>query len=137
MKRILSIAFGCIAFMLLFCSFSKKSSVKEDEFIEKSSSSEQFQDSVSAQEDSNVISSSISVTGLIHVYGNEPHTSLGLEVDDGTIYFIEASKETLAELQNLQGLEIKLIGTIKDAPAINAGTWQNNVIVVSTYSVVE
>ena len=56
-----------------------------------------------------------SVEGFIKVYGNEPHTYLGIETQDGKIFILKAEEEILAELQNQQGYLLKLDGKIIEA----------------------
>ena len=51
-----------------------------------------------------------SVEGYIKVYGNEPHTYLGIETQDGNVFVLKAEKELLDELQNQQGYLLKLDG---------------------------
>ena len=53
-----------------------------------------------------------SVEGFIKVYGNEPHTYLGIETQDGKIFILKAEDEILTELQNQQGYLLKLDGKI-------------------------
>lgn len=53
-----------------------------------------------------------SVEGYIKVYGNVPHTNLGIETKDGTVFIIKAEKEVLTELKKQQGYLIKLDGKI-------------------------
>lgn len=53
-----------------------------------------------------------SVEGFIKVYGNEPHTYLGIETQDGKIFILKAEDEILTELQNQQGYLLKLAGKI-------------------------
>ena len=56
-----------------------------------------------------------SVEGYIKVYGNEPHTYLGIETKDGKIFILKAEEEILSELQNQQGYLLKLDGKIIEA----------------------
>ena len=51
-----------------------------------------------------------SVEGYINIYGNEPHTYLGIETQDGKVFVLKAEKELLDELQNQQGYLLKLDG---------------------------
>lgn len=53
-----------------------------------------------------------SVEGFIKVYGNEPHTYLGIETQDGKIFILKAEDEILTELQKQQGYLLKLDGKI-------------------------
>lgn len=53
-----------------------------------------------------------SVIGYIQVYGNEPHTYLGLKSQDGTVFTLKADKETLDEIQKKQGELLQLSGKI-------------------------
>jgi hypothetical protein len=36
-----------------------------------------------------------SIIGQVKVYGNEPHTYLGLKTEEGTVFTLKADKETL------------------------------------------
>jgi hypothetical protein len=56
-----------------------------------------------------------SVEGLVKVYGNEPHTYLGIETQDGKIFILKAEEEILSELQKQQGYLLKLSGKIIEA----------------------
>ncbi len=56
---------------------------------------------------------SITVKGMIHVYGNEPFTFIGLVCETGEEYSIKADKEVLIELRNTQGDIIEIKG-VKD-----------------------
>lgn len=53
-----------------------------------------------------------SITGYVNVYGNEPHTYLGLKSQDGTVFTLKADKETLDEIQKKQGELLQLSGKI-------------------------
>ena len=53
-----------------------------------------------------------SVEGFIKVYGNEPHTYLGIETQDGKVFVLKADKDVLSELQKQQGYLLKLDGKI-------------------------
>lgn len=55
-----------------------------------------------------------SVEGFIKVYGNEPHTYLGIETKEGKVFVLKAEEEILSELQNQQGLLLELRGKIEE-----------------------
>ena len=55
-----------------------------------------------------------SIEGCVKVYGNEPHTYLGLETQEGKVFLLKAEKEILSELQNQQGLLLELRGKIEE-----------------------
>ena len=55
-----------------------------------------------------------SVEGYINIYGNEPHTYLGLETQDGLVFVLKAEEEILSELQNQQGYLLELRGKIEE-----------------------
>ena len=52
------------------------------------------------------------VRGLIHVYGNEPFTYIGIETQDNKEYAISAADEVTAELWKTQGSLIEIEGYI-------------------------
>ena len=52
------------------------------------------------------------ITGFIHVYGNEPFTYLGIETIDKKQYAIKASKEEISKLWDSQGQKIEITGII-------------------------
>ncbi len=53
---------------------------------------------------------SITVQGMIHVYGNEPFTYIGIVCDSGEEYSLKADKKVLSELQKTQGKKIQIKG---------------------------
>ena len=55
-----------------------------------------------------------SITGYVKVYGNEPHTYLGLKTEDGTVFTLKADKEVLSEIQNKQGVLLQLNGKVTE-----------------------
>jgi hypothetical protein len=55
-----------------------------------------------------------SITGYVKVYGNEPHTYLGLKTEDGTVFTLKADKEVLSEIQNQQGVLLQLNGKVTE-----------------------
>ena len=55
-----------------------------------------------------------SVEGYIKVYGNEPHTYLGIETQDGKVFILKSEDEILSELQNQQGYLLELRGKIEE-----------------------
>ena len=52
------------------------------------------------------------VTGLIHVYGNDPFTYIGIETQDNKEYAISADDKTISELWKTQGSLIEIGGYI-------------------------
>lgn len=52
------------------------------------------------------------VTGLVHIYGNEPHTFAGIVCDDGKAYTVRGEKEMVAEIRATQGEKISVTGVI-------------------------
>ena len=58
-----------------------------------------------------------SVEGYVKVYGNVPHTYLGIETQDGKVFAIKAEKEVLSELKKQQGYLIKFDGKILENKA--------------------
>ncbi len=65
-----------------------------------------------------------SVIGYIKVYGNEPHTYLGIETQEDKVYTVVADKEILDELQKNQGYLIQLDGTITEKKTPFMGKFQ-------------
>ncbi len=62
------------------------------------------------------------VTGYIHVYGNEPFTYLGIKTADDKLYTISASEEEISKLWKTQGTRIEISGIIipsKDKKEMN------------------
>ncbi len=55
-----------------------------------------------------------SIIGYVNVYGNEPHTYLGLKTEDGTVFTLKADKEVLSEIQNQQGVLLQLNGKVTE-----------------------
>lgn len=55
----------------------------------------------------------ISVTGLVHSYGNEPFTWLGIETEDGKAYGLRIDKETDEKLRQLFGVLVSIEGTLE------------------------
>ena len=58
------------------------------------------------------------VKGLIHVYGNEPFTYIGIETTDEKEYTISADKKLIEELWATQGKYIEISGYIVKAETI-------------------
>lgn len=52
------------------------------------------------------------VKGLIHVYGNEPFTYIGIETQDNKEYAISADEKITADLWKTQGSLIEIEGYI-------------------------
>lgn len=55
----------------------------------------------------------ISVTGLIHSYGNMPFTWLGIETDDGKAYALRVDKKTDEKLRQLFGVTVLIEGKLE------------------------
>lgn len=55
----------------------------------------------------------VTITCTVKVYGNEPHTWLGLVAKDGTEYAISADDETIASLRQKQGLLLTVKGGLE------------------------
>jgi hypothetical protein len=56
------------------------------------------------------------ITGLVHIYGSEPHTYVGFVTDEGKQYSLEVAKDsdvTLQQLQAMQGIHLELAGQLK------------------------
>ncbi len=58
------------------------------------------------------------VKGLIHVYGNEPFTYIGIETQDNKEYAISADKKLIEELWATQGKYIEISGYIVKSETI-------------------
>ncbi len=58
------------------------------------------------------------VKGLIHVYGNEPFTYIGIETTDEKEYAISADKKIIEELWATQGQYIEISGYIVKSETI-------------------
>lgn len=54
-----------------------------------------------------------SVSGYVHVYGNEPFTYIGIKTTDNKEYKISADEKTKEELWKSQGKLIEIIGYIE------------------------
>ena len=75
---------------------------------------------------------SITVQGMIHVYGNEPFTFIGIVCDSGEEFSLKADKKVLSELQNTQGKKIQIKGLPEktekkesDGPVLKPNTLKN------------
>ena len=55
-----------------------------------------------------------SIIGQVKVYGNEPHTYLGLKTEEGTVFTLKADKETLDDIQKKQGVLLQLHGKVTE-----------------------
>lgn len=88
---------------------------------------------------------SIIVKGLIHVYGNEPFTYIGIVCDSGEEYSLKADKKVLNELQNTQGKKIQIKGLPEksdkpkesDGPVLKPNTLKNGNLNVLEWKYVE
>ena len=61
-------------------------------------------------------SQKMKISGLVHIYGSEPHTFVGFVTDDGKQYSLEVtdkSEVTLKQLQAMQGIHLELAGQLK------------------------
>lgn len=56
-----------------------------------------------------------SIIGYVNVYGNEPHTYLGLKTEEGTVFTLKADKEILDEIQKNQGVLLQLNGKVAES----------------------
>jgi hypothetical protein len=56
------------------------------------------------------------ITGMVHIYGNEPHTFAGIECEDGKIYAVYP-REKEAEISALQGRLIEFTVRFMEKPA--------------------
>lgn len=55
------------------------------------------------------------ISGLVHIYGSEPHTFVGFVTDEGKSYTLlvdDKSEVTLQQLSDLQGYKLELTGRI-------------------------
>lgn len=57
-------------------------------------------------------SSEIVVTGLVKIYGNEPHTFVGFVSQDGTEYSLKAKDKELKKLKKMQGILLEISGNL-------------------------
>ena len=55
----------------------------------------------------------VTIICTVKVYGNEPHTWLGLVAKDGTEYSISADETTIASLRQKQGLVLTVKGGLE------------------------
>ena len=53
---------------------------------------------------------SVTVKGMIRVYGSEPFTYIGIVCDSGEQYSLKGDKEVLKELRNTQGKKVQIKG---------------------------
>jgi hypothetical protein len=59
------------------------------------------------------------ITGHVHMYGNEPFAFAGFETDDGKLYTLAVNKKktdaniTLKQIESFQGELLELTGTIE------------------------
>ena len=56
--------------------------------------------------------SQINVTGLVKIYGNEPHAFVGFVSLDGTEYSLVANKTELKKLKKMQGILLEISGNL-------------------------
>ncbi|MBR5866599.1 MAG: hypothetical protein IKZ04_01685 [Spirochaetaceae bacterium] len=54
----------------------------------------------------------IKVTGLVKIYGNEPHIFVGFTALDGTEYSLVANKTELKKLKKMQGILLEISGNL-------------------------
>lgn len=62
------------------------------------------------------ISRQVTVTGLVGVYGNEPHTWLGFVDQQGTDYGLDGPAELLESLRTMQGILLRITGQLRQKP---------------------
>jgi hypothetical protein len=62
------------------------------------------------------------ITGMVHVYGNEPHTFVGIEDEKGTEYAVYPPSSE-AELIKLQGHLIEFTVIVLDEPKGEGGLY--------------
>lgn len=58
----------------------------------------------------------VTITGLVHIYGNAPFTYVGFVTDNGKEYSIDISEDsevTLEYLQSMQGYVLELTGKVE------------------------
>lgn len=55
----------------------------------------------------------ISVTGLVHSYGNAPLTWLGIETEDGKAYALRVDEKTDEKLRQLFGVPVLIEGKLE------------------------
>ena len=69
----------------------------------------------------------IKVTGLVKIYGNEPHTFVGFTALDGTEYSLKADAAELKKLKKMQGILLEISGNLASATEIKgSGLYQLN-----------
>lgn len=64
----------------------------------------------------------VTITGLVHIYGNSPFTYVGFVTDDGKEYAVDISKGsevTVEYLKNMQGVKLELTGKIEKPIGFN------------------
>jgi hypothetical protein len=55
------------------------------------------------------------IRGMVHIYGSEPHTYVGIASEDGKTYAVEP-REKEAELRSLQGWRIEFTVRFVEKP---------------------
>ncbi|MEE3410485.1 MAG: hypothetical protein VZQ47_03240 [Treponema sp.] len=55
--------------------------------------------------------------GVLEYYGNAPFARLGLKAQDGTLYYLDATKDEQEKLGKLHGNAVIVEGTLLDDPA--------------------
>ena len=72
-----------------------------------------------------------SITGYIHVYGNEPFTFIGIETEDDKQYSLKADEEILKDLRKAQGYKIEIKGKVQKEDKLTLdGLKDGNLIVI-------
>ena len=56
---------------------------------------------------------SVTVKGMIRVYGNEPFTFIGIVCDSGEQYSLKGDIEVLKALRNIQGKKVQIKGLLE------------------------
>lgn len=54
----------------------------------------------------------VTITGYIRIYGNDPFGTVGIETMDGKIYAVSASDEEIKEIWKAQSKKIEITGII-------------------------
>ncbi|MCR5188111.1 MAG: hypothetical protein K6C97_04185 [Treponema sp.] len=86
---------------------------------------------------------SLTLSGHIQVYGNEPFTFIGLVTDDGKEYSLQAENEVLSELRKSQGYKIEITGFLEakekssDGSVIAPNTLKDGIITLSEWKFID
>lgn len=80
----------------------------------------------------------ISVKGNIVVFGNEPHTWLGLKTEDDKVYNLVAEEKILTDLRKKQGLILEITGgyePVEEGKKLNLTQFPDGTIYVHSVKV--